>query len=162
MYPWLVFLHVLSALVFLMSHGISAGVSLQLRREQSLERVKALLELSANSYGVMYLSLLLLLISGVVTGLVGRWWAQTWIWLSLGLLIAIAVVMFALTARYYTPLRKAAGLPFMEKGKQQEPLPPASLQEVGRLVTAARPLPMAGVGIIGLLIIMWLMMFKPF
>jgi hypothetical protein len=51
MYNWLVFLHVVSALGFMMAHGVSVSVAFALRRERHSERVRALLELSANSIG---------------------------------------------------------------------------------------------------------------
>ena len=53
MYPWLVFVHLLGLFGFLLAHGASSSAAFALRRERNLERVRALLELSANSYGVM-------------------------------------------------------------------------------------------------------------
>jgi hypothetical protein len=51
MYNWLVFLHVVSALGFMMAHGVSVSVAFALRRERHPERVRALLGLSADTYG---------------------------------------------------------------------------------------------------------------
>ena len=46
-------------------------------------QARAWLELNANGavVGMFYGSLLLLLISGIVSGFIGDWWGQGWIWL---------------------------------------------------------------------------------
>ncbi len=161
-YAWLNFLHVLGVFGFLMAHGISAGVAFALRRERDLERVRALLTLSGGSYGVMYLSLLVLLVTGIVTGFLGRWWGQAWIWVALGLLIAIIVAMFVLGSRTYGAARKAAGLPYYEGGKTNPPLETASAEEMDAILNAGQPVLLTVIGAGGLAIIAWLMMFKPF
>ena len=112
MYDWLVFLHVLGTFGFLLAHGASAMVSFQLRRERNRERICALLDLSSSSYGLLYSSLGLLLLSGIITGFLGRWWRWIWIWAALGLLIAIVLLMYALGSSYYTQVRKAVGMPY--------------------------------------------------
>ena len=71
MYQWVVFLHVLGVFGFLMSHGVSAAVSLKLRGERDLERVRALLQPSGLSLYASYPSLLLLLVTGIVAGFMG-------------------------------------------------------------------------------------------
>lgn len=83
-----------------MAHGVSASVAFALRRERHPERVWALLELSANSYGLMYISLLVILVSGVIVTFLGGFWNRGWIWASLILLIAISAAMGALGGRF--------------------------------------------------------------
>ena len=51
MYPWVVFLHVLSAFGFLLAHGASAAVMFKVRGEQDRARLHALLDLS-NAVGL--------------------------------------------------------------------------------------------------------------
>ena len=48
-YPWVVFVHVIGAFGFALSHGVSAAVALRLREEREVPRVRALLELSSSS-----------------------------------------------------------------------------------------------------------------
>ncbi len=162
MYSWLVFLHIAGALGFMLAHGASASAAFALRHERRLERVQALLELSASSYGVMYLSLLVLLVSGIAAGFLGGWWGRGWIWASLGLLIAIGVAMSVWGSRVCGGARKAAGLPYFENGEQQQPLEPAGAAEIEARLAMGNPLLLTAIGLGGLAVILWLMVFKPF
>ena len=162
MYPLLVFLHVIGVFGFLMSHGVSAGVAYRLRAERNLDKVRALLELSAASYPVMYLSLLLLLVVGIVLGFMGSWWSRAWIWVSLVLFIAIFVVMGRFGSRVYGEVRKAAGLPYFDRGRPHPPIEPATSAEINALLDQGNPTLLMIVGFGGIVIIAWLMMFKPF
>ena len=77
MYTWLVFFHILGAFGFMFGHGVSATVALRLRYvRHNLDQVRALLDLSMYSLGVMYASLLVLLISEVWAGFKAHWWAS--------------------------------------------------------------------------------------
>ena len=114
MYSWLVFLHLLGLFGFLLAHGASSSASFALRRERNVERVRALLDLSANSYGVMYGALLVLLVSGIWAGVLGQWWGRAWILASVILLIVIMGAMAGFGSRTYGEVRKAAGLPVAE------------------------------------------------
>ena len=83
LYRWLVFLHVAVVLVFFLSHGVSASVAVRLRRERNFERAGALLDLSAAAYGVMFLSFLAVLATGITLGILGGWAGAGWFWASL-------------------------------------------------------------------------------
>lgn len=161
-YNWLVFLHVVGVLSFMLAHGVSVSVAFALRHERHTERVRALLELSANSYGLMYISLLVILVSGVIVTFLGGYWNRGWIWISLILLIAISAAMGALGGRFYSEARKAAGLPYHEQGKAFPAQPARSPEEVEAVLAKANPILLAVIGLGGLLVIVWLMMFKPF
>ena len=162
MYNLLIFLHVAASFGFVMAHGVSAGAAFALRRERRLERLQVLLELSASSYGAMYLSLLTLLASGVAAGFLGQWWRHGWIWAALGLLVAIGAAMGALGSRFYGEARKAAGLPYYERGQPRPPEPALDSEAVTAALARANPVVLLIIGYGGLLVIIWLMMFKPF
>lgn len=162
MHPWIVFLHVLGVFGFLVAHGASVNAAFALRREHNLERVRALLELSTNSYSLMYPSLVVLLVAGVVAGFTGNWWGQGWIWVALGLLIVITVAMYAMGSSSYSAVRKLAGLPYVEAGKPQAPQAPGSAQEIDAALAQTKPILLAGIGFGGIAIIAWLMILKPF
>lgn len=162
MYPWLVFIHVAATLGFMLTHGVSMTVSFALKRASSPERVRVLLEISAESYRAMYIALLVLLISGIVAGFGGDWWGEGWIWLSIVLLIAIIVAMALLGGKLYGEARQAAGLPYAVRGKPQPAEPALSQAEIEARLSKANPWLLTVIGYGGILIILWLMMFKPF
>lgn len=162
LYPWIVFLHIAGAFVFVLAHGVSAFVSDQIRKERNVDRIRALLDVSRSSIAMAYGGLITLLVSGIVAGIVGNHFSRGWIWVSLGLLIAIMVAMYALAARYYAQVRTAVGLPSYTDKKGVAPPPPASPEELDRLLRTSRPDVIGGIGFFGLLLILALMVFKPF
>jgi hypothetical protein len=162
MYPWLVFLHVLGVFGFLMAHGVSASAAFALRRERNLERVRALLDLSSSSIGILHSSIMILFLTGIVIGFMGRWWGKGWIWLSFVLLIAIYVYMGVAASGFYSQVRKAVGLAYMQGFKPHPAGEPASVEDIDALLNHSRPVSLAVIGLVGLAIIAWLMMFKPF
>jgi uncharacterized membrane protein len=160
MYPWLVFLHVIGVFGFLMAHGVSAGVYFALRRERNADRIRVLLELARGTYGVAMLSLVMLFVTGIITGFMGQWWSRGWIWLSLILLIVLSGVMSVLGSRILNEARLGLGLP---STWNQSPRPePMSAEEIGALLDRTRPILLTVIGFGGIVAIAWLMMFKPF
>lgn len=162
MYVWLVFIHVAATFAFVLAHGVAASVAFALRRERDPQRIRVLLAFSAESYPVMYLALVALLVSGVVAGFAGSWWGEGWIWLSLLLLIALVVAMSVLGGNLYSAARRAAGLPYAVRGRPQPAEPPLSPDEIAAQLAQANPWLLLAVGYGGLLLIVWLMIFKPF
>lgn len=162
MYPWLNFLHILGVFGFLLAHGAAVSVAFALRQERDHERVRALLTLSASSYPLMYLALLILLVTGIITGILGEWWGRGWIWISLIVLIAIIVAMWLFGSNKFSAIRKALGLPYFERGKPQPAVAAASAPEIDALLAQSNPLTLTLIGLGGIAIVAWLMMFKPF
>lgn len=151
MYRWIVFFHVAAGFLFALAHGTSLMVAFQLRRERELLRLRALLDLSGASINLMYAALGILLVAGIAAGFVGKWWGRGWIWAALILLFLITGAMYARGTNYYRRVREATG-----------PDQPASPGELDRLLKSGRPFELAAIGYGGLLMILWLMMFKPF
>ena len=162
MYGWIIFLHVVSAFIFFMAHGVSIGVALWLRRERQLERLRTLLELSDASRMFVHPSLMVMLLSGIAGGFMLNWWHMGWIWASLALLVFITVVMFRGMSPYFNKLRKAVGSPYREGRKKQPALEPAPTSEIEALLTSGNMVVMTGIGIGIMAIIVYLMMYKPF
>lgn len=162
-YQWIVFAHIGSALVFMLSHGASAAVAFRLRKERDESRIRALLDISAASYWGLSLSLLAVLATGVALGILGEWWRLGWFWASLGLFFAITFVMTPMMAVPYNKLRVALGtdLPMGRRWKgpdEERPKP----EDVEGILQSAYPIAAAWIGVVGILAILWLMMFKPF
>ena len=63
---------------------------------------------------------------------------------------------------FYGKVRKAAGLEFMENWRPHPPIEPASAEEIDTLLSRGQPVLLTMVGASGLILILWLMMFKPF
>lgn len=161
LYPWLVLLHVLAAFAFVLSHGVSAYAAFAIRRQPDPGRIRTLLELSSLSMGGLYVSLMTLLVAGIAAGIAGGWFSRGWIWAALVLLIAVTVAMYALATRYYAEVRSAVGLPTMSDKGAPPPVPLDS-GDLAALLDTRRPELIAGVGLIGLTLIIWLMVMKPF
>jgi hypothetical protein len=163
MYQWVVYLHLASVFVFLLAHGVSASMVFWMRREKTPERIRPVLDFSATATSITgNISMLAILLTGIAAGIMQAWFAYGWIWVSIGLLIVISVGMFFMGSMHYSIARKAVGLPYMDKGKQQPAVEPASEGEIVALVRGRMPLVTASLGVAGLAVILWLMMFKPF
>jgi hypothetical protein len=162
MYTWIVFLHVLGVFGFLLAHGVSVAVAFAFRRERNPEKISALLSLSLNSIGFLNSSILVLLLTGIIGGFMGHWWGKGWIWLSLGLLLAISGYMAVSVTGYYHQVRKAIGVEYKVKNKPFPPVEPVSVEELDALLDQSRPVVLAIIGLGGLAFITWLMLFKPF
>lgn len=161
-YHLVVFLHVAGVFGFLLAHGASASMLFHLRRERDPEKIRTLLDLSSASLSVLYFSLLLILGGGIVAGFMGSWWGHGWIWAALGVFIVLTVLMGTYGSFYYAKIRKAVGLPYFENFKPQPPAAPASAGELAAVLGSARPMWVAALGIGGLIVLLWLMIFKPF
>jgi len=122
MYHWMVYIHVLATFAFLLTHGVSSVVALRLRRQRDPAVARAWLQLNASGgfVAVFYGSLLTLLVSGVISGFMGDWWGNGWIWLALALLIGIIVAMFVIGTRHYGRVRRALGMGYFD-GRQEQP-----------------------------------------
>ena len=70
-------------------------------------------------------------------------------------------VMYVVATPFYGRMRAAAGVPGSEQAAARMK-PPASDADLDALATSSRPMILAGVGGIGLAVIIWLMLFKPF
>lgn len=162
MYNWVVFLHVFASMAFMLSHGGTTLMALMLKRERNLERLRSLLDLSGIAQPALWVTLLLLLLSGIAAGIMGRWWGRGWIWVSLVILIALSFYMMASSGAQYHRLRKVLGLPYFEGSKDQPALDPAPEHEIYAVQADLQPERLAAAGLGGTALILALMMFKPF
>ncbi len=161
-YPWIVLLHVLGAFGFVLAHGASAFAAIQIRSEREPARVAALLDMSAMSLGLMYVSLVILLIGGITAGFMGGFWGSLWIWLAIGVLVLVIGAMYPMGSLHYAKVRRAVGLKAYSDPKDAPPPEPLSGPELETLLASNRPFALAAIGGIGLVVIIWLMVVKPF
>lgn len=160
-YPVVVIAHIVGAIGFILAHGVSAFVAFRVRSAQTAGEVGNLMDLSGRGLTVAYPSLLLLLVAGIAAGFMGDWWGSLWIWLSIGLLVAIAVAMYAFGTTYYIKVRHAAGKTAPQDPKDAPPPTPLPPDELARLLDSRRPEILLLIGGGGLAVIIWLMFAKP-
>jgi hypothetical protein len=159
-YPWVVLVHVLAAFLFILAHGASAIVSYRVRTERDPNRIAALLDLSASTLGLMYGTLTLLVLAGIAAGIMGDWFSKGWIWAAIGVLLVITVLMYVVATRYYVSVRRALG---QVRPGSRDPAPePLPTDQLLALLDSRRPDAIAAIGVIGLAVLLWLMVVKPF
>ena len=161
-YKIIVFLHVVFVFGYLLAHGISAGVAFALKKERDIQRICTMLDVSASSYPLMFKTLYVFFITGIIAGFQGGWWKTGWIWVSIVLLIAIVVLMMAFGGGLYGEARRAAGIRYNLKGKWYPPEPAKSDAEVLAILARTNPILLTIIGFGGFAVIGWLMTAKPF
>jgi hypothetical protein len=162
LYQIVVYLHVVFVFGYLLTHGASVAMAFALKRERNMEKIKNLLELSGNSYPMMFRTLYASVILGVIAGFQGHWWGRGWIWASFVLLIVIYVLMVVFGGIVYGSARKAAGLPYSIRGKPFPAEPAQSDEEVYALLAKGNPVLLTVIGYGGYALVAWLMIAKPF
>jgi plastocyanin len=151
---WWVFLHIVGVFGFLMAHGVSVYATFRLRAEREAASVTHLLELSASSIPFMWASIGLLLLGGVVAGFTGSFWGQGWIWAAIALLLAVTVAMYVIATPWVKRLRTIAAA--IAEGSLA-----VSQAQFEGILRSRRPFVIAAIGFVGLLAILYLMMFQP-
>lgn len=160
--PWLVFLHTLSALAFFLAHGASIAMAFKIRSETNFERIRAMLDLSASTVGMMFIAFLAMGLTGLVMPFILKLWNRGWIWLSIVLMVAVLLHMVLMNDKRYKHLRRMVGLPYMIGGKEFPAEPPASQAEVEAHLKKMKVTDLVIVGLVLPTIVLWLMVFKPF
>jgi hypothetical protein len=154
-YTWWKFLHVAGVIAFVMFHGVSMMVALQLRRERDRGRIATMTQLSGSSLRGMYVALLWLIVFGVIAGIQGEWWNDGWFWISVGLLVVAIAEMSAVARPYYERVKEAIEV-------RPSGVPRRSDEELDEILRSPIGLwnTVFGVGVLA--VIAWLMIFKPF
>jgi hypothetical protein len=164
-YRWVLFLHILSVILFFMLHGATAALMFQLRREHDHARVRALMDIREPASRWMSWLGVVMFLSGIALGFLGRWWGQAWIWVSIGALGAVSIVMGILGRGYFD--RVAGQLSAGQPSADHAPAPanPGTDPDPDGLSAAlasGRPWLLTSIGLVTLGLILWLMIFKPF
>jgi uncharacterized membrane protein len=154
-YNWWKFLHVAGVLAFVLFHGVSIVVALRLRKERDRGRIAALLQFSGSSVLGMYASLGWLVVFGVVAGIQGGSWDDGWFWLSIVILVLVVGEMSAVAKPYYQRVKEAVEI-------RPSGVPRKSDEELEQIMRARVGLVNAWIGFGALVVIAWLMIFKPF
>jgi len=158
---WIVFIHVAGAFLFAAGHGGSILMAFQIRKERDPVRIGTLLDLSAWSLNIAGIGLLFLLVGGIVAGIVLGSFGRLWIWVSLALFCVIGGLMTPIGGIYFNKIRIAIGQrpPRVKLDTDPAPVAPEAL---ATMLDTRRPEALLLIGGVGFLVILWLMMFRPF
>ena len=161
LYGAVVFVHATTILLFFVAHGTSMAVAFALKRESDPARVRALLDLSRFSLGMPIVVLVVIgLLTGIVAGFMGGHWGTGWLWISIVLFVLVGGLMTPMATFRLKPIRAAAGMP-AETGVPEAP-PQENPEELRRLIDAWNPMIPAGMGLVAFIVILYLMLVKPF
>lgn len=145
------------------AHGSAAAVTFRLRKERNVDRIRALLDLSRSVAIVARVSLLIVLVAGVALGFMGQWWGRGWIWASLGVFVLMSVSMSPLAQPSFAQLRQLTQAEGVTTGRPDARLEGVIVEkQLDAVLAGVHPVALTAVGVGGLTIILWLMMFKPF
>lgn len=161
-YPWIVLLHVVGAFLFVLSHGASVWVVNAIAREQDTRRIGALADVSGLSLSGAYVGLLLLLVGGIWAGIVANHFSRAWIWVALVVFFAVAIAMYVVATPFFKRLRLALGQRVQGMAKDAPDPTAAPDDQIVAIAAAAPAMALNAVGGIGLVVILWLMVVKPF
>jgi hypothetical protein len=152
---WLLFLHIASVLALLGTHGTSMAVLYGIRKERDRARIMAMVQLSGRTTVPMYVSILLIVLFGSLLAFKFHMWGEKWLWVSIAILVVTIGLMTAVAKPYFAKVKEACQL-------RPSGVPRISDEELGDVLTSPRAHLISAIGVLGLLSILYLMIFKPF
>jgi|GEM_PF-1765344 hypothetical protein len=158
MYVWVVYLHIVVIFIFLIQHAAEIWVSFKLREQKEPEGIFAIYAfMPNNNVRNLRITYSLIIITGITAGFITPWWRQGWMWTALGVMIVIWIIMKRVSSIYLYAVDAIAEHAL----KNRED---ASAIDKFRSDLKARREPeiLSAFSLLGGLIILWLMMFKPF
>lgn len=162
-YPWILWLHIFASITFFFVHGTAMAIAFRLPKEETMDGMRALLNITGMTLPVLFGSFLLLQAFGIALAFMAEWWKQAWPWISFILLNGMTVWMTWYGRQIYSPLRKALGMAYMTGfSKENKPEFPASMEDIHALLEKSNPRMLTWVGSIISGLVLWLMIFKPF
>lgn len=163
LYPWVLWLHITTSLLFFFVHGTAMAIAFRLPEEKSMDGMRALLNITGMTLPYMFSSLLLLQAFGIALAVMSAWWRQAWPWISFILLNGMTIWMTYYGRKVYSPLRRALGMPYLSGFSKESPAEdPSSMDDVQVLLKKSNPRLLTWVGLGTTVVILWLMVFKPF
>lgn len=154
LYNWLKFLHIAAVLGLLATHGVSMVVMYRIRGERDREKIQSLVTLSGETVVPMYISIALIVVFGVWAGFEGQRFDEWWLWASVGILVVTIGLMTAVAKPYFRRVKEACQV-------RPSGVPRVSDQELGEILGGPTAHVITAIGTIGLLAILYLMVFKP-
>lgn len=148
--------HILSVVAFLACHGASMFALFRIR-SLGTDRTKIAdtIAFSGSTSKPMYVALIAVIVAGFLSAATGPWGLNdTWIWAALLVLIITTGLMTAIAKPYFKKVSSACDL-------RPSGVPRVSDEELMELVRSKASALIMLIGIGGLTLIIWLMVFKP-
>jgi cytochrome bd-type quinol oxidase subunit 2 len=154
-YQWWVLLHLVGVAGFLATHGVSMFVLYRVRGVGgNRERIAEMISLSRSTIVPMYVFLGMLLLGGIVSGVQGDWINDWWIWEAIVVLLIATGAMYALAKPHMDRLLEACTV-------RPSGVPRVSDEELAGILSGPRTTLITAIGAGALLVILYLMIFKP-
>ncbi|HVF08945.1 MAG TPA: hypothetical protein VNC60_10240 [Actinomycetota bacterium] len=155
MYRFWVFVHLVGVVGFLVTHGVSMWAMFAVRAVGTdRDRILDGCENSKTARVPMYVSLGLLLLGGVAAGIDGALFAQWWLLASLGILLALTASMSMIATPHMKRLRE--GCTRWADGSYT-----LTDEELEAVLAGPATMITAATGTAAVLLIVFLMVFKP-
>jgi MFS family permease len=152
---WWKFLHLLGLVGFLSSHGVSIFVLDRIRKaDLDRGRITQLISLSGQTTVPMYVSLAILLAGGIGAGLTAHDFWHLWLVVSIVILVVTVGFMTSIAAPYFKQITAACEV-------RPTGVPRKSNEELQALINGPKNRLINVIGFVGLLSILYLMIFKP-
>jgi cytochrome bd-type quinol oxidase subunit 2 len=155
MYRYWFMLHIIGVVAFMAAHGASMFAMYRIRNlDLDRTRIADAISFSGTTTRPMYISLLVLVVAGFVAGVQGKWLDDWWIWLAVVTLVITSGLMTAIAAPYFRRITEACAV-------RPSGVPRTSDEELRSLLHGSTSTLITVIGVVGLLLILYLMIFKP-
>lgn len=136
------------------SHGVSMVVLYRIRGERDRKKILDLVTLSGETTVPMYVSIGAIVVTGVLAAFEFQRFDELWLWTAIGVLVLTIVLMVLLAKPYFNRVKAACEV-------RPSGVPRVSDEELGELLSDSRAHQITAIGLIGLLVILYLMIYKP-
>jgi hypothetical protein len=157
MQGWLLFLHIGAVLAFMLAHGVQVTVTWKMRREADPARMMQLFEALPSTLPLRW-TVLAIFVTGLVLVAFDNLWLAPWIWVSLATLAAIWLLMYRWGGEYYTEIENTV-MPLIAASDQAAVAELRPAFDRARLSWRVPAMTIVGIG--GVAVILWLMVFRP-
>jgi hypothetical protein len=154
-YFWLKYLHLAAAIVFVGVHGASMVVFYVIRGEKDRGRIQALLAFSAKTVIPMYVSMGLVVVTGVLVGQKVGAFRRGWGWWSIVLLALISVLMWLIAKPIHRRILSACEV-------RPSGVPRVADEDLAMVLRTPWTHLVTAIGVAGVAALVYLMTFKPF
>jgi len=151
---WALWLHIASVLAFLAAHGASIVVLYRVRRERDREKILSFITLSGETARPMYISLVAIVLSGSYLGWRLSSFQHWWIWTAIAILVLTTILMIVVAKPYFNRVKGACAM-------RPSGVPRKSDEELIGLLTSPHAHAITAIGVLGLVAILYLMVFQP-